>query len=488
MSRLLLVANRLPVTAMLERGQVVVRPSSGGLASALSAAREETPNIWVGWPGELPAMNPAQRRQFDWQMTSHHVIPVILSRDELHDFYENVSNGVLWPVSHGLLDNVPLEMHGWATYRAVNQRFADAVVDAYEDGDTIWVHDYQLMLVPSMLRERLPHARIGYFHHIPFPSEEAFRVLPWREELLHGLMGANLVGFQSTDCVRNFSAAARRTLGVDGGDDWLIEHGHRTQLGAFPISIDFEAWNSLATSAEVAEEAKRFRATAPDEQILLGVDRLDYTKGILRRLLAFERLLEQNDNFLGRVRFVQVTVPSREKIQAYATMKRRVDELVGRINGRFGTAHWMPVHRIHAHLTLTELSGLYRAADVLLVTPLRDGMNLVVKEFAATRTDGTGAIVLSEFAGAATQLTRSLLVNPYDINAVATAIRRALDMPVDEQRDRMVATRAQIQQFDIRRWNREFMQSLDDACTDDDGDWLDPLSLSPHEEPVAMPV
>lgn len=467
MGRLILVSNRLPVTIGVDRGQLLVTRSSGGLASALRSAHEDGESLWIGWPGELPVLSASQRRQFDWQMTSHRVVPIELSPEEVSGYYEELSNAVLWPVAHGLLDMLPLEMHGWETYRAVNERFAAAVADLYQDGDTIWVHDYHLMLLPALLRDRLPHARIGYFHHIPFPAPDIFSVLPWRDELIRGVLGAELAGFQTAAHAAAFLAATRLVTGVRSGDGCAVLDGRRTRVAHFPISVDARAWAELAETPEARSERERYRDGLGGTRLIVGVDRLDYTKGLMRRLLAFERLLERAPEFRESVRFVQVTVPSRESVDAYASLKQRVDEVVGRINGRFGTPHSMPVHRMHGYLSPHALAGLYRAADVMVVTPLRDGMNLVAKEFVAARADEDGTLVLSEFAGAADELTSALIVNPYSVEAVALAIQRALEMPESERRMRMAAMRARVVQRDLSRWLTDFLAALALAQSED---------------------
>lgn len=461
MSRILLVSNRLPITVTAANGQGVVTRSAGGLAGALRSVHEQEDSLWIGWPGGRPALPPQAVRQLDWQMAAMRVVPVPLSRPQVKGFYEDVSNGILWPVAHCLIDNLPLEMHGWEHYRAANERFADTVVEQYRDGDTIWVHDYHLMLLPTLLRERLPDARIGYFHHIPFPPAEVFRLLPWRADLLRGLLGADLIGFHTGAHVRNFKQAVEETVGLQSDRDDIHYLDRTIRARAFPIGIDAEEWRHLASTPAAIAEAERYAQGEAETSLLVGVDRLDYTKGILRRLLAFERVLEQEPpEFRDRLRLVQVTVPSREGVRVYAALKRRIDELVGRINGRFGTPHRMPVHRVHGHLQPHELAGLYRAADVFLATPLRDGMNLVAKEFVASQVADDGVLILSEFAGAAEQMSGALIVNPYDLDGMALSIRRALRMPRSERQARMAAMQAQVATSNVRRWAHTFLDSL----------------------------
>jgi trehalose 6-phosphate synthase/phosphatase len=313
----------------------------------------------------------------------------------LASYYEDVSNSVLWPVFHYRLDALPLEPSGWETYRKVNERFARKAADCYRPGDIAWIHDYQLLLAPGMLRDLSPTARIGFFLHIPFPSSEVFSVLPWREEILEGLLGADLLGFHTAAYLRHFVTSLRRVLGVDATTEGARYRGHTTRFGVFPIGIDAEGWARLGDDQGVIERAAELKADAGGQQILLGIDRLDYTKGIPRRLLALDRMLAHEPSLRGAVRLIQASVPSRENVESYAAFRRSVDELVGRINAEWGTETWVPIHHLYRPLDDREIAALYRAADVMLVTPVRDGMNLVAKEFIACRTDGDGVLVLS---------------------------------------------------------------------------------------------
>ena len=387
------------------------------------------------------------------------LVAVPLTADQVTRYYEGFSNGVLWPLFHYLLDQVPLHVRDWDAYVEVNERFADVVASHYRPGDLIWVHDYQLLLLPDLLRKRLPEARIGFFLHIPFPSEELFRTLPERDRLLRGLMGADLVGFHTPAYLRHFAASLTQ-LGLTVEIDRVQLTDREVRLGVFPMGIDAASFRSLAEDPAVQAEVAALRA---DESVrlIVGVDRLDYTKGIPRRLLSYEKLLQTHPELRERVRLVQVAVPSRTGVEAYQEFRALVDGLVGRINGDFGTSRWVPVHYIYRSLSPQELVALYRAADVMLVTPLRDGMNLVAKEFVASRTDGDGVLVLSEFAGASWELPEAVQVNPYDIDGMAESTYRALTMGPEERRTRLSPLRVRVETYDVHHWAATFLEQLE---------------------------
>jgi trehalose 6-phosphate synthase/phosphatase len=461
MSRLLIVSNRLPVSLRSEQGELQVVPSAGGLATAMRGPHERLNALWVGWPGDVGKASEAERKVIDGRLRAMSTGPIYLSSSEVAHYYDGFSNGVLWPLLHYLLDKVRLDaQRDWEVYCAVNQRFADRVVEHYREGDLVWVHDYQLTLVPAMVRQQLPSARIGFFLHVPFPSDDVFRILPWREEILRGLLGADLLGFHTESYRRNFALAAANVLGLEPGAEALWFGGRQVRLGVYPIGIDFASFDGPARDAAVMAEAAALRPQAPGSRLVLGVDRLDYTKGILRRLLAIERFLEREPALRGRVRFLQIAVPSREKVEAYAELRRSVNEAVGRINAHYGTPSEAPLHLLYRSLPASQLVALYRGADTMLVTPLRDGMNLVAKEYVAARPDERGVLVLSEFAGAAAELREALLVNPFDLGAVAAAVKRALDMPAHEQAARMRALRAQVSTHDVHQWAEGFLSDL----------------------------
>jgi trehalose 6-phosphate synthase/phosphatase len=461
MARLLIVSNRLPVTVRASHGGVAVERSTGGLATGMKGPHEQLGGLWIGWPGPLDGVPAEARAGVDQRLADLRLAPVALTADEIARYYEGYSNSVLWPLFHYSIARLPQEVRDFDAYEAVNARFADAVAERWQPGDLVWVHDYQLMLVPQLLRERIPEARIGFFLHIPFPSSEIFRLLPQRERLIEGLLGADLVGFHTATFVRHFASSVLRLVGCTTQVDRIRWHGREVRLGVFPMGVDAARFAELAGSAEVRALMEGHRAGG--ERLLLGVDRLDYTKGISRRLLAFDRLLRDRPELRGRVRLVQVAVPSRENVEAYADLRTEVDALVGRIHGEYATPSWSPIHYLYRGLAAREIVALYCAAEAILVTPLRDGMNLVAKEFVASRTDDDGVLVLSEFAGAAAELSEALFVNPYDVERTAEAIQRALEMPREERRTRMLTLRERVTAWDVHRWARAFVDALERA-------------------------
>ena len=463
MRRLVLLSNRLPVTVKMDRGEVSVIPSGGGLATGLRGPHEHSGGTWIGWPGDVPRMTDAQRERLEADLAKLRCLPVYLTAHEMSRYYDGFSNAVLWPLFHYLLDRIPPTSQEWDVYRAVNEKFADAVVRAAKPGDLIWVHDYQLTLAPQMIRERMPTARIGYFLHIPFPASEVFRTLPWRDQVLEGMLGADLIGFHTFAYRSNFASSVLRILGIPTQGDCIYVDGREIRLGVFPLGVDSRIFGDLASHPEVLREVDAIRSQARGERILLGIDRLDYTKGIPRRFLAFERLLEREPRWRGKVRFVQVAVPSRDKVPSYQEFARQVDELVGRINGAYSTVDWIPIHYVHRSLNERQIAALYRAADVMLVTPLRDGMNLVAKEFVTCRPDEDGVLVLSEFAGAAAEMGEALQVNPYDIESMAQTFHDALTMREDERRLRMGALRQRTMSRDVHHWAQSFVEGLSGA-------------------------
>jgi trehalose 6-phosphate synthase/phosphatase len=458
-SRLLIVSNRLPMTVRHERGRVTIERSSGGLATGMRSPHERSQGWWIGWPGDIGAIDGTAREEMMRQFTENRVIPVSLSASAVKVFYEELSNGVLWPLCHDRLDRLPLNISGWDVYEEVNSRFADAVAKVWRPGDVIWIHDYHLMRVPALLRARLPKARIGFFLHVPFPNPEVFLALPVRRWLVEGLLGADLIGFHTRRYRGHFTAVLRRLFGIEMDADAHVRHGGRAiQLGVFPMGVDAHSFAERAASREVSSRVLDLKT---HHRLLVGIDRLDYSKGIARRLAAFERFLIDRPEWRERVRLIQVAVPSRGSVDAYRKFRTEVEAAVGRINGRFGTPSWTPIQYLHRSVDDDVLVALYRAADAMLVTPVRDGMNLVAKEFCAARVDGDGVLILSEFAGAADELTEAMIVNPYDIHGVADAIHTALSMDRVERRQRMWRLRERVSNHDVHMWAEEFLRALD---------------------------
>jgi trehalose 6-phosphate synthase/phosphatase len=461
----LIAANRLPVTVHVDGEVVEITESAGGLATSMRQVHDRSGSRWIGWPGDLAGASDAARRRTVADLTDRQLVPIELTPAEVSRYYDGFANGVLWPLCHYQLGRMRRDAtQEWEAYRRVNERFADALAAEWQPGDQVWIHDYHLMLVPGMLRRRLPEASIGFFLHIPFPAGEVFRILPWREQVLRGLLGADVVGFHTAEYAHHFRYATSQLVGAEDHGDELIFEDRRIRAAAYPIGIDVEHFVELAGRPEVAEERERSRQSLLGRRVILAVDRLDYTKGIVRRLLAIERLFDRWPQWRERLHLVQVAVPTRERTDQYADFRREVNEHVGRINGRFGTPHWAPVHFVHRSIPDTELVALYRGADVMAVTPERDGMNLVAKEYCASRTDERGVLVLSEFAGAAAELREALLVNPFDIDATAAALRRGLEMNPIEQQARMSALRKTVASGDVHQWAEHFLADLGAAA------------------------
>lgn len=466
MSRLIIASNRLPVTVKLDHGEVLVARSAGGLATGLRAFHEQSDSLWVGWPGDVSRFDANQRAEIESKLAELGTRAVYLTQGEITRYYEGFSNGVLWPLFHYLADKVEREAwRNWTTYEAVNRRFAEAIAERYRSGDLIWVHDYQLLLVPRLLRRLIPNARIGLFLHIPFPSSEVFRILPWRAEILEGMLGADVIGFHTYSYLTHFSRALLHVLRLEADGERLALDDRDVRLGVFPMGIDAAEFDNLANDESVKAEAASIKKKSRGRKLLVGVDRLDHTKGLARRMLAIERLFEREPSLRKEIRLVQLVVPSRTRVKSYELLRRDLDEIVGRINGAYGTATSVPIHYLYRSINPTELVALYRAADVMLVTPLRDGMNLVAKEFVASRVDEDGVLVLSEFAGAAAEMVEALRVNPYDLDGIALIVKEALTMPVDERRARMHALRRRVRDYDVHRWANSFVDELKSSDT-----------------------
>jgi trehalose 6-phosphate synthase len=462
--KILIVSNRLPVRIAREGDRLTIQPGSGGLVTALAPVLRNRGGTWVGWDGDPMGQAPHDLLEAHSSVTGYRLKPLSLSAREVDEHYHGFSNEALWPLFHDLLGNCHFSRQNWNTYRQVNRKFAEAVASEAQPTDFIWIHDYHLLLVAKYLEEAGIAARKGFFLHIPFPPWDLFMRLPWRTEIIHALMAYDLLGFQTERDRRNFIQCVRNCIPssrvIGSPRDQAIDHGDRqTRLGAFPISIDYEAFNQLAASEEVAEKAWLIHETLSERKLVLGVDRLDYTKGIPERLEAFEVLLEKYPQLRGKITLVQISVPSRTHVPEYQLMKENIDRIVGRINGQYTQDGWVPVHYIYRVLPRVDLVSYYRTSEIALIAPPKDGMNLVAKEYCASCVENVGTLILSEFAGAAVTLRRgALLVNPYNVEHVADQIFEACQMTRSEQRRRMSILRREIKRNDVFRWVESYLE------------------------------
>lgn len=459
MSKTIIVSNRLPVKIQVKRGETIYKPSEGGLATGLGSVYKGAGNVWIGWPGKIVKDKKAQDK-VRAELKEMHLYPVFLTREEIDDYYEGFSNEILWPICHYVPSYAQYKHRYWEAYKQVNRKFAESVLQLAEKGDTVWINDYQLLLLPFLLREKLPDIGIGYFQHIPFPSYEIFRQIPWREALLEGVLGADLIGFHTYDDIRHFMSSVTRIMGLSSTANHLTVHNRPVVVDAFPMGIDYEKFTEIAMLPRTKSNIKRIGKTAGDAEMILSIDRLDYSKGILQRLQAFDLFLKQNKSYCEKVSLLMVVVPSRDEVPQYRELKEEIDRLVSDINARNQTLGWQPVFYFYRSFPVEMLSALYQTAQVCLVTPMRDGMNLVSKEYVASRIDQKGVLILSEMAGASKELSEALIINPNDVRGLANALLEALEMPESEQKERMCAMRKTVEKFNINHWVKLFMERL----------------------------
>ncbi len=454
---LVVVANRLPVDdTVAPDGACEWRRSPGGLVGALHPLLQHTPATWVGWAG---GTGPAPALP-DIDGVRMHTVP--LTQEDVRAHYEGFANATLWPLYHDAVEQPVYHRRWWDAYQRVNQRFAEAAAEAAAPGAVVWVQDYHLQLVPGLLRALRPDLRIGFFLHVPFPPPELFMQLPRRAELLRGILGADLVGFQRAQAAHNFAQLAAKVLDLPATDREISIDDRVVRIGAFPVSIDMTEMEALASRPDVAQRANQIRADLGDPQhVILSVDRMDYTKGIEQRLKAYSELIAVGHVKVRDTVLVQVAVPSRERVEQYQVLRDRVEREVGRINGEFGRVGEPAIHYLTQPFDRAELAALYRAADIMAVTPLRDGMNLVAKEYVAARVDNAGALLLSEFAGAAAEFPQAFLVNPHDLEGLKLTLMQALQATPADVAGRMLAMRKHLRVHDIRAWARSYLSSLD---------------------------
>ncbi|MDN5348222.1 MAG: trehalose 6-phosphate synthase/phosphatase [Clostridia bacterium] len=457
--KIFVVSNRGSYTLKETENGIVTVPSVSGLVSAVEPVLKQQGGVWISWGGrEAGPQTKAVRLPIPQDNPLYYFHEVLLTPEEIQNYYHGFTNRALWPLCHYFLERCTYDPKEWSAYVKVNNKFAAALLTEFSPGSVVWINDYHLALVPGICRREMPDARLVFFWHIPFPHYDLFSTLPWAREMLQGLLGSTIIGFHLEDYALNFMDTVRNLLGavIDYENYTVSWQGRLVRVRACPMGIDFAAFQDLAGKAETQAKARALREQIGTEFVALGVERLDYTKGILERLLAFENFLQDYPSYRGRLSLIQVAVPSRGSVKAYQQLRSQVEEAVGRINGRFSEGHYRPVHYFYRALPREELVSYYLAADIMLVTPLRDGLNLVAKEYVASRIDEDGVLILSKFAGAARELKGALLVNPYDIDGTARALQLALTLPAGQRRQRMQALREMVRKQDLRWWLQNF--------------------------------
>ncbi|MCY1634819.1 bifunctional alpha,alpha-trehalose-phosphate synthase (UDP-forming)/trehalose-phosphatase [Marinifilum sp. D737] len=470
MNRIHIVSNRLPVSINVENDNIKLIPSVGGLATGMRSVYKEYNGKWIGWPG-LPSdeLGDDLKADIEEKLVEEDCVSVHLSKEEIDLYYDGFSNRTIWPLFHYFAQYIDYEPQLWEAFVNVNQKFADKALETLEEGDTIWIHDYQLLLVPEMIKSKKPGVTVGFFLHIPFPSFEVFRILPWRKELIQGMLGADLIGFHTFDYQRHFFSCVRRLMGYEISFNEIHIEDRIILVDSFPMGIDYDKFRDAATQtfqkplqekSKLHRELEKYFLVSPNRKLILSIDRLDYSKGIPNRLQAFAKFLEEYPEFIGKVTLIMLAVPSRGTVEHYINLKREVEELVGNVNGRFGSINYTPVWYFYRSMPFESLIELYSSCDVALVTPVRDGMNLVAKEYVASRTNRTGVIILSEMAGVSKEMGEALMINPNNTGEIAHSIYQALTMPLEEQRERMIYLQDRIKRYDVFKWSSEFVKSL----------------------------
>ncbi len=470
MSRIHILSNRLPFSVKNESGEFCLEPSVGGLATGLKSVYKSYNGTWIGWSGIVSdSLDAVASSQVEELLNKEACATVPLSQEDIELYYEGFSNKTIWPLFHYFTQRTEYNEKEWGAYEQVNRKFADRALSVLEPGDTIWIHDYQLFLVPQLIKERMPTVTIGFFLHIPFPSFEIFRQLPWRMELINGILGSDLIGFHTYDYERHFLSSVRRLLGYEIILNKIFTSDRVIMVDAFPMGIDFDRFNRQSflqaeqtpmESSDFHQELNAFMQQSPNRKLILSIDRLDYTKGIPHRLKAFRHFLQSHPEYHQKVTLIMLAVPSRDNVEQYQILKKEVDELVGNINGVFGSINYTPIWYFYRSLPFEDLVSLYRLCDVLMVTPVRDGMNLVAKEYVASRTQGDGVLVLSEMAGVAKEMSEALIVNPNNETEMSLALFQALEMTPAEQKQRMAIIQQRIKRYDVFKWADDFVEAL----------------------------
>ncbi|MFA7180821.1 MAG: bifunctional alpha,alpha-trehalose-phosphate synthase (UDP-forming)/trehalose-phosphatase [Bacteroidales bacterium] len=457
--KLIIISNRLPVKVYGTPGKYRFARSEGGLTTGLDSLETEMEKHWIGWPG-IEITQTYLKKKITKQLANKDFHPVFLTSKDVEEYYEGYSNSKIWPLCHYFFSLIKHEPSHWESYKKVNQMFAEAASKVISPGDIVWVQDYQLMLLPKMLREMFPDISIGYFHHIPFPSYELFRVLPERAEILEGLLGADLVAFHTFEYMRHFISAVERVLDLNFELDQVRLKERIVRIDALPMGINFDLYYNSILNPKVARIADKLKKNYKDHKIILSVDRLDYSKGILNRLKGFARFLENHPEHQGKVSLFMIIVPSRDKVESYAELKTKIDETIGSVNGIYSNMNWTPIHYFYHGFSFEELCAMYYIADIALVTPLRDGMNLVAKEYIACKRDTDGVLILSEMAGASIELIDALIINPNDAAEIEQAIVQALEMSKEEIRERMDWMQRRVSRQTVNKWAGDFIDEL----------------------------
>ncbi len=458
MSRLIIISNRLPITVDKKDGDLFFHPSAGGLATGLNSLDKSMDRLWIGWPGSN-IENPQEQVNLEEELEQKNLVPVFLSQKEVELYYEGFSNKTIWPHFHYFAQFTTYQEDYWDAYENANKKFAEIALQHIQSDDLVWIHDYQLMLLPALIRKAFPKISIGFFLHIPFPSYELFRLLPWREKILNGVLGANQIGFHTFGYMRHFLSAAYRITGHEHNFGKLTFDNRIVNVDVFPMGIDYQKYAFPESSVDTTESSERIKGLlAKKRKLILSIDRLDYTKGIPHRLRAFEKFIEDYPEYHGKVSLILIVVPSRSNVDQYADLKHEIDTLVGHIDGKYRTFGWSPIQYYYRSFDFADLTALYKAADIALITPLRDGMNLVAKEFVASKeTSKRGVLILSEFAGAAIELSDALIVNPRDLKGMVKSIVEALDMPLDEQEERLIKMQKRLKKYTVKHWAENFI-------------------------------
>jgi trehalose 6-phosphate synthase/phosphatase len=470
MAKNIIVSNRLPIQVTKLDNSFEFTPTSGGLATGMNSVHKGQESLWIGWLG----IDDDQIDKNTWgplkkSLKKEGYFPVSLNHKEIEDFYYGLSNKSLWPLFHYFIEFSVFDENQWKSYQQVNQKYADSVLLNINEGDTVWIHDYQLLLCPKMIKDVRPDVTIGFFLHIPFPSFEIFRIFPWREPLLEGILGADLIGFHTYDYERHFLSSVKRILRKEVSFNRVNLGTREVVVNTFPMGIDFNKFKNAAQlhmdmptdeKSDLKKQLELHKKGADQGKLILSIDRLDYTKGVVNRIKAFELFLTKYPEYQEKVRLVMLTVPSRSSVSDYKKLKKETDEIVGRVNGRFATINWTPIWYYYRAMAFDDLIDLYMTSDIAMITPVRDGMNLVAKEFIATRVKGDGVLILSEMAGASKELYESVLVNPFDLHQMADALLSAIQMPIEEQQKRNFRMQKRIQRYSVEHWAKEFMKAL----------------------------